>query len=272
MSKCHYAKTSIFLYMKRRKFINATSTLAAATIPLGCAATSKALATTNQAEESEKELYEIRTYEIAWGGNVKMLMSYLQEALKPALMRAGSTGFMLFEEVGNTTPKRVRAFISYPNSATYVKAQSLQSDDLFVTATKDYASFDKPIYNRYSSSLMLAFDGLPKMMAPVDDASVYELRIYEGYNEDAVRRKIKMFNDEEIPLFLKVGLNPVFFGEMISGPYRPCLVYMINFKDMEAHGVAWKKFIDSPEWNEMKVKPMYANTLSNIRNYFLKPV
>ena len=79
------------------------------------------------------------------------------------------------------------------------------------------------------------------------------------------------FNDEEIPLFFKVGLNPVFFGEMISGPYRPCLVYMLNFKDMDAHGAAWKEFIASPEWKTMKDKPIYANTVSNIRNYFLKP-
>lgn len=257
--------------MKRRKFINATSTLAAATIPLGCAATSKVIAHT-QEEETEKELYEIRTYEIAWRGNTKLLMEYLKETLKPALMAVGCTGFMLFEEVGNTTPKKIRAFISYPNAATYVKAQSLQSDATFLTASKAYATFEKPIYERYSSSLLLAFDGMPKMTAPVTDASVFEMRIYEGYNEDAVRRKIMMFNDEEIPLFFKVGLNPVFFGEMISGPHRPCLVYMLNFKDMDAHGMAWKKFIASPEWNEMKDKPKYANTLSNIRNYFLKPV
>jgi len=257
--------------MKRRKFINATTTLAAATIPLGCAATNQVIADTQQ-EEAEKELYEIRTYEIAWGGNTKLLMSYLKEALQPALMRAGSNSFMLFEEIGNTTPKKIRAFISYPNAATYVKAQSLQSDAAFVTAAKVYSVFEKPIYNRYSSSLLLAFDGLPKMNDPVEDASVFELRIYEGYNEDAVRRKIMMFNDEEIPLFEKVGLNAMFYGEMISGPLRPCLVYMLNFKDMEAHGAAWKKFIESPEWNEMVVKPIYANTLSNIRNYFLKRV
>ena len=179
---------------------------------------------------------------------------------------------MLFDEISNTTPKTIRALISYPNSATYIQAQSVQSSTDFVTASKEYATFDKPIYNRFTSSLLLAFDGMPKMVPPIPDASVYELRIYEGYNEDAVRRKIKMFNEEEFPLFYKVGLNPVFFGELIAGPHRPCLVYMLNFKDMEAHGMAWKKFIAAPEWNEMKVKPEYANTVSSIRNFFLKMV
>lgn len=257
--------------MKRRKFLNATSTIAAATIPLGCAASSKVLADKTTADD-EKELYELRTYDIAWGGNAKLLMNYLKNTLKPALLRTGSTGFMVFEDLNSSVPREVRVLINYPNSAIYLKAQSLQGDATFVAASKEYAAFGKPIYNRFSSSLLLAFDGMPKMTPPIEDASVYELRIYEGYNEDAVRRKIKMFNDEEIPLFFKVGLYPVFFGEMISGPHRPCLVYLLNFKDMEAHGAAWKSFIASPEWKEMKDKPIYANTVSNIRNYFLKPV
>jgi len=218
--------------MKRRTFLHTTSTAAAITIPLGCAATTKAVSNTMD-NQQEKELFEIRTYEIAWGGNAKLLMGYLKNTLKPALLLAGCSNFMLFEEINNTTPKSIRALISYPNSATYIQAQSLQSSTDFVTASKEYATFDKPIYNRFTSSLLLAFDGMPKMVPPIQDASVYELRIYEGYNEDAVRRKIKMFNEEEFPLFYKVGLNPVFFGEMIAGPRRPCLVYMLNFKDME---------------------------------------
>ena len=81
-----------------------------------------------------------------------------------------------------------------------------------------------------------------------------------------------MFNKEELALFYKVGLNPLFFGEMIAGLYRPCLTYMINFKDMEAHDTAWKAFINHPEWIEMSSKPEYANSVSNIRKTFLEPV
>lgn len=255
--------------MKRRQFLNSATTLAAtAAIPISCAATSKA----NIVEEKEKELYEIRMYELKFGGNAKLLITYLKEAMQPALKRAGSNQFMLFDEVGNSDPKKIWALISYPNAVSYIKAQSLNTDTTFMTAAAAYTASEQAIYNRFSSSLLLAFDGLPKMMNPVDGASVFELRTYEGYSEDAVGRKIKMFNKEEIPLFKEVGLNPVFFGEMIAGPYRPCLTYLLNFKDMEAHGVAWEKFIASPEWNTMKVKKEYANTISNIRKVFLKPI
>jgi len=87
-----------------------------------------------------------------------------------------------------------------------------------------------------------------------------------------VRRKIKMFNVEEIPLFHEVGLHPVFFGDMIAGPYRPCLTYLLHFKDMAERDANWKKFIDHPDWNAMKVKEEYADTLSNIQKVFLKPI
>ena len=80
-----------------------------------------------------------------------------------------------------------------------------------------------------------------------------------------------MFNDEEIPLFLKVKLNPVFFGDMIIGPYRPCLTYMLNFKDMAERDANWQTFVQHPEWKVMSAKKEYANTVSNIRKIFLTP-
>ena len=256
--------------MKRLQFLNKTTTTlaAAAAIPISHVAASNAAI----GAEKEKELYEIRTYELKFGGNAKLLINYLKEALQPALTRAGSNQFMLFDEVGNSDPKKIWALISYPNAASYIQAQSLTTDAIFTAAAAAYTASEQAIYNRFTSSLLLAFDGLPQMMNPVEGASVFELRTYEGYSEDAVGRKIKMFNKEEIPLFKEVGLNPVFFGEMIAGPYRPCLTYLLNFKDMEAHGEAWEKFIASPAWNTMKVKKEYANTVSNIRKVFLKPI
>ncbi len=256
--------------MKRRNFVK--SGVALSTIPAACV-TSK-MANPESQTIIENELYEWRSYEIKWGTNAQPLISYLKEALQPAMKRAGVNHFMLFEEIAPGGPKKIYALISYPTAQIYLGAQHLQDDAAYVSAASAYDALapDQAIYHRYSSDLLQAFDGLKQMMNPVDGATVFELRTYEGYSEDAVRRKIMMFDDEEIPLFLKVGLNPVFFGNMLSGPYRPCLVYMINFTDMDAHAAAWKAFLDSPEWNAMKVLPKYANTLSNIRNTFLKVI
>jgi len=230
--------------------------------------------TTASSKIDGNELYEWRTYDIKWGSNVELLLTYLKEVLKPALLRHGAKEMMVFDEIAPGGPDKIFALINYPDANTYLHCQNLATDNDYRTQAATYNNITPKdsLYNRYNSSLLLAFDGMKEMMNPVNNATVFELRIYEGYNEDAVSRKIQMFDDEEIELFLKVGLNPVFFGKMISGPYRPSLVYMLNFTDMDAHGVAWKAFIQSPEWNTMKAMSKYANTVSNIRNTFLKQI
>ena len=178
---------------------------------------------------------------------------------------------MIFGEIGNSDPAKLYVFIAYPNGKAYLQAQNLQNDAGYIAASSEYNALspEQTLYNRFTSSLLLAFDGMPKMMDPVDGAALFELRTYEGYSEDAVRRKIKMFNDGEIDIFLKTGLHPMFFGEMIIGPYRPCLTYMINFKDMDEHDANWKNFVGHPDWKAMSGKEEYANTVSNIRKLFL---
>lgn len=254
--------------MKRRKFIQ--SSVVATTLPLGFAQGQSI----SRTPETTKALFELRTYEMKFGRDQKLLTDYLNDALQPALQRTGVNYFRMFRELGDSEPANLWVLISYPDSAAYLRAQNLSGDPEYRQAAEAYHALppDKAPFSRYGSMLLLAFDGLPQMMAPVEGASLFELRTYEGYSEDAVRRKIKMFNDEEIPLFLEVNLHPVFFGEMIAGPYRPSLTYLLNFKDMAEHDASWKAFSSHPDWLTMRAKPEYANTVSNIRKLFLKPV
>ncbi|MCK5401517.1 MAG: NIPSNAP family protein [Flavobacteriaceae bacterium] len=258
--------------MKRRSFIKSTVAAAsvASVLPLSHA-TAQELPID---QISEKELYELRTYELRFGSQQKLLLDYLTKVFQPVLKRIGVNHFMLFKELGDSNPTKLTALISYPNASVYLKAQNLYTDSDYVTQAKEYHNLpqSQALYNRFSSSLLLAFDGMPKIMDAVEGASLFELRTYEGFSEDAVRRKIKMFNTEEIQLFLKTNLHPVFFGEMIAGPYRPCLTYMLNFKDMAEHDASWKSFATHPEWKAMSTKAEYANTVSNIQKVFLKPI
>ena len=253
--------------MKRRKFIQ--SSIVASTIPL--AASGKR---NDSTEDLQKELYELRTYELKFAGYHQLLIDYLKTALQPALKKIGVNHFMLFEELGNAEPKKMWVLINYPNANIYLQSQNLSEDSVYQTAAKKYNDWgpEQPVYNRFSSSLLLAFDGLPKMLNPIEGANLFELRTYEGYSEDAVRRKIKMFNVEEIELFYKTKLNPIFFGEMIAGPHRPCLTYLLNFKDMEERDANWNDFVQHPEWKRMSAEKKYANSVSNIRKTFLKPM
>ena len=59
---------------------------------------------------------------------------------------------------------------------------------------------------------------------------IYELRSYQGATEKYYRRKVEMFNEGgEVNIFKRLEFNPVFFGEVISGPAMPNLMYMTSF-------------------------------------------
>jgi len=248
--------------MKRRKFVAA----AAATSLMGSYASAQSLATS---ADDSPEIYELRTYEMAWGGNRTALMSFLKEVESSFLKNMGANHFMSFTEVGQSEPSKLWTLASYPDFSSYQSAISNRSGQEYLDQAADYMAAGQT-YNRISSSLLYAFDGMKHMKTPIEGASLFELRIYEGINEDAVRRKIKMFNDEELELFNKVDLNPIFFGNMVVGPYVPSLVYMLNYRDMDHRDQAWKAFLEHPDWDVMKVKEEYANTLSNIRRVFLE--
>lgn len=251
--------------MKRRNFVAASAMLGATGLPASSSILKKDVI------EKKKELYELRSYEIPFGANKGALMAYLNNVLHPALWEIGCNHTYIFKEQGDAEPTKIWTLISYPNMETYLNSTSMESEESFINDAKEYTASGKT-FDRYTSSLLMAFDGLPQLLVPGADKNLFELRFYEGENEDAVRRKISMFNVEEIDLFNKVGLPSVFFGDMRVGPYMPCLVYMLAFKDMDHRNKAWGDFVAHPEWNRMKALPKYANTVSNIRKLFLERV
>ncbi len=253
--------------MERRKFIQGgvAGAVALAGSKVGLAAT--------HTIAPEQEVIEWRVYEMNFGGDQGLLTRYLTDALEPALDRKGATQFVQFKEYGDPNPAKLHVMISYPDAATYLAAQDLTEDQEFTTAAADYDALkaEKPIFTRYSSWLLKAFSGMPQSVAPDAESGVLELRIYEGYSEDAVRRKIGMFNDHELTIFDNTGLKPVFFGDMIAGPYRPALVYLLQFPDMATRDENWGKFGADATWNEIKGMDKYADSVSNIRRTFLVP-
>jgi NIPSNAP protein len=82
-----------------------------------------------------------------------------------------------------------------------------------------------------------------------------------------------MFNTAEIDIFRKTGLNPVFFGETLTGDKMPNLTYMLVFNNMDERQANWKRFGGSPEWKALRAIPEYADKkiLCGITNLYLKP-
>ena len=224
---------------------------------------------------SEKSILELRVYAIARGGNNKgILLNYYRDALMPVFKNKG-VEFLFFDEYSREEPVKLYVLIAYSSLSLYAEVQaSIWNDAAYLKAAQNYNELlpaSSP-FSRYETYLMEAFDRWPSLVLPAADKKGFELRIYESSNEEFGRRKVLMFNKEEIDVFIKKGLEPVFFGRILAGRYMPALMYMIGLPDVESRDKTWEAFNTSSEWAEMRVKPEYANTVSNIRRMFLLPV
>ena len=252
--------------MQRRNFLKSSAAVAAV------AATSGIASATNLPIQ-DKEFYEFRIYQLTGGGSKNTMKTYFSEALMPLFAKFG-VKLGAFEEYDKEDPPKLYTIFVYPSAQVYFQVQKeLTSNVEYLAAAKTYFELPaaKPVFERYETFLNEAFDKVPQLRMPDKSRGLLELRTYESYNEDAARRKIAMFNDEEINLFDKVGLQTVFFSKILAGKCTPALMYMLWFKDMEERDANWKKFSDSPEWKAMSAKPIYADTVSKVRKKFLTP-
>ena len=252
--------------MKRRNFLKGTATLAAATVAGGTL-------TAGNLPVQQNEFYEFRVYQLTGGGAKNTLKSYLTTALMPLFKKLG-VKLGAFEELDKEDPPKVYTLFVYPSAQAYFQLQKeLTTNKDYLSAAKPYFELpaSKPVFERFETFLMEAFDGIPALKMPEKGRGLFELRTYESYNEDAARRKVAMFNNEELPLFEKVGLHPVFFGKILAGKYMPALMYMLWFTNMEERDVNWKKFGESSEWKTMSTKSIYVDTVSKVRKKFLVP-
>jgi len=259
--------------MKRRHFLQS------AALAAGAVACVPALpSTAAESAAGGREFYELRRYHLRRGPMVKRFDDYVREVAIPVLNRLGVAPVGVFEVM--TGPDNPAKYVLLPYKSL---AEFLAAHERFGAAPEvQQAQFTNappadPPYVRVESSLLVAFEGMPRLEVPRQTAEqkprLFELRIYESHSRKANRKKIEMFNTGEIALFRRTGLTPVFFGETLVGSRLPNLTYLLVFDDMPAHDASWKTFVSDPEWKKMSTTPGFtdAEIVSNISNLFLRP-
>ncbi len=223
---------------------------------------------------AKKELYELRLYHLASGAKKKRFEDFCCRAAIPALNRVGIEPVGVFQLAEKESPDLYVLLPHASADSAITLVDKLADDPAFVEAGAEFldAPFDDPAYQRYESSLLVAFDGHPKIAVPsTKDSRVFQLRTYESHSTERAQKKIEMFNQGEIEIFHRVGLNPVFFGEALVGSKLPNLTYMLGFDNVPSLEAAWQRFRGDPGWLELKQDPQYEHTVSNITNILLRP-
>jgi hypothetical protein len=253
--------------MKRRNFIKASAVVGAVS------ASGAAMASTS-AQAGKKEIYEMRIYRYTNGGGKSKVDNFYQNSLIPFLNKRG-VKVGAFGEYSKNEPAVGYFLLIYPSITEYQQIKNdLWKDQTFMESAKSYfdSTAQTGAYFRFSSYLLEPFDAFSQLQFPNKNRQLIELRTYESNNEEAGQRKIRMFNSAEIDIFKSVGLNLVFFGEILAGPQMPALMYMLSYENMQERDDKWKKFAESDAWKQLSAKPEFANSVSTVNKVFLVPL
>ena len=256
--------------MERRNFIKAAGVLAATPV----LSDSPVFGSPNAPFAAGREIYEWRIYTL--NGDGAKLDKFYQDNLIPACSRKGITVCAFKPNVPEEQEKRHIVFI-YPNMDTYYQFKDgIWEDTVFTKAAQAFfdttAPKDSNVYSNYETYLSEAFIKIPKHRKPDSNRGLLEIRIYWSPNEEANKRKVKMFNVDEIDIFDKTGVNSVLYGDIFAGPKMPALMYLTWYKDTATRTEAWDNFGKHPDWQRIRQLPEYANTATNNESVLLTPL
>jgi hypothetical protein len=222
---------------------------------------------------------ELRRYQMrnSKSNQVSRTGNFISQVYVPAARRAGIGPIGVFSAVIAPESPFLLVVSSYPSlAAMQTSMEKLARDAEYVKGLADFdANPDLP-YIRIEDTLLRCFDASPaieKGKAPATGSRIFELRTYESDNETTVKRKIKMFADGELAIFRRCGLQPVFFGEALTGANLPRITYMVAYENMADREKAWATFGADPEWQKLKAIPGLSDPdiVSNISNAILRP-
>jgi hypothetical protein len=240
-------------------------------------------AMTNFSSAENLHFYELRSYETRNDLQPARLNEFIEKHWLVALKRQGITNVAALRgQTGFMTPGLLLV-------TEYTSLAELQSTHEKLAADKEYQQALQALeggselpYVRLETTLLRAFAGHPAMEFPASLADkdgkpvarLFELRTYESRTTVSLKNKIEMFNQEEIKIFRACGFAPVFFGEVVAGTRMPALTYLVGFDSMEHRDKCWAKFVASPEFNRIKVKPGWTDpeAVSNIHAAFVRPL
>jgi len=262
--------------MNRRQF-----PLAAAAAGGALLSSSSMSAAAQSTSSSKTAIIELRYYHLRNGADNQRqrLSEFLAKQQLPALKRAGAVSMGVFgNTIGEKGPYLLQVS-SYASPAALVDAAAkLAADEALVKESANFYNAPGLPYVRMEVQLLQAFDGMPQIEAPAGEtgraARIFELRTYESNTPLSLAKKIQMFEQGEIAIFRKTGLQPVFFGRMIAGPNMPNLTYMLCYDDLAARERNWRAFVSHPEWVKLRATPGWsdAEIVSNISNSILSPI
>jgi hypothetical protein len=232
-----------------------------------------------QTNPSPRHYFELTYY---WcrnsaDGQVARITEYLKDAMAPASGKAGVAGHGYFANLIAPDGPFVVSLTGFPSLGSIEDLKRrIFSDPAVQKGLAKLNGTPGLSYTRMETSLLRGFPGFPAIETPkpAEALRVFELRTYESDNFLTLGKKITMFDSGETAIFRRLGMQPVFFGEMIYGRRMPNLTYLLGYDSLAHREAVWKAFAADPEWAKMRGTPGMsdAEIVSNIGATLLRPL
>jgi len=254
--------------MDRRKFLAAS--LATSAFAVSSSADEQITVT------RQPEFYHLRRYSLQTGPQTAMTEKYISEALIPALAKRGGPVGAFRLDIGPETPTFYVLIPTQTPAAAAALELDLAQDADYVKAAEPFwsAPAASPAFLRMDSSLLVAFEGWPRITPPAKGKRIFQLRTYENPSYRDHILKVQMFHSGEFEIFKNAGFQPVFYGDTLIGQRMPSLTYMLSFADSTEMDAKWNVFRNDPAWKKLSADPRFAfeGIVSNITNLVLSPL
>lgn len=230
---------------------------------------------------SAREYYELRTYRLKSEQKAQEFDKTFGPAIVAAMKAAGTGPVGIFKPVETSDEDQGESlrYVLVPHQSIEAwagLAEKLRGNRDVWEPAIDFLMADKsdPNYTRIESMLLLAFEGMPELKLPSKptdkDGRHFEFRTYESHSIIKGMLKVAMFNEAEIDIFKKVGLNAVFYGEAKVAKNLPQLTYMLVYDSEDARKKAWQDFLAHPDWLTLKENERFKDTVSKIHSRFVR--
>ena len=227
------------------------------------------------AADAGNQYYELRVYTTTSDTQRQRVNDYWQNAAIPAYNRMGIQPVGVFTGQEDSATNNIYVLIPCDSMEIFTAIPAkLAADADYQKAAAEYLSAPKPnpAYDRFESSLLVAFDGMKHISVPPADKkpNVFELRTYKSSSEGKGLNKIQMFESGEITVMKEVGLAPIFYGRKVVGSHMPCLVYMTCGVNADDHKKHWSAFGAAPVWKQLQADPQYKDNMIGMIRVILK--
>jgi hypothetical protein len=202
-------------------------------------------------EGRKTRFYLLEQFFLANGSQPGRLHDFLSKALLPAMDRIHKGPKICMEALIAPHMPQVAIIVGMESlDQIWSTSKALFSDAEFSRAF-DHWEAGEPPYVSASASLLEATAYSPEIGPPGNPPKsphIFELRTYHSPTARQLKALHERFAGQEIRIFHRVGVHPLFYSSTVFGASRPNLTYLIPFDSLAAREAAWNAFAADEEW------------------------